>query len=172
MAQYPLFWTHYHVLDKSSPVRDQEAAGSNPVTRTKIPPKSGDFGGISLKKLYILSEILRWPHVCPQTGGFFDRWNECPLLVYTATPSASAGGFLCLGLFFVLRRKFCMSLPAFQDDREECPFAAAISKQNMIKHLLSGRVRRFVQYFPKLLTITNWWIFCTVKNNVDWNVFL
>ena len=34
---------------------------------------------------------------------------------------------LVFGLFFDLRRRFCMALPAVQGDREGFPFAAAIS---------------------------------------------
>lgn len=71
-----------------------------------VPPKSDDLGGISLEKVtsfegrFILSTCLS-----AVDGELFDGWNELP--------PASAGGF---GLFFDLRRRFCMGLLDFQDD--------------------------------------------------------
>ena len=80
-------------------VRDQEAAGSNPVTRTKIPPKSYDFGGIFLEIVMNFDVVFLLTTYLP-TVGRIPRHSAKGVLspFINAMPLASVGD-LSLSLF-------------------------------------------------------------------------
>ena len=81
----------------------QEAVGSSPATRTKIPPESHDFGGILLEKVTSFEDDFSLTTCLPTDGRIARQMRRASLPVYSTVPPASAGG-LCLRLFFSL---FC-----------------------------------------------------------------
>ena len=100
--------------------------GSELETLDKIPPKSSNFGGISIEKVTIFEAAFSLT-TCLPTDGSNPRHAEKDVLspFINVVPPVSAGGF---GLFFDLRRRFWMDFPATQGDGEGCPLHRVLYK--------------------------------------------